>query len=160
MMKLTLAFAGAAIVAATALTGGPSTTSAAETAIISKKSAHGVVETIDRLEKALTANGITIFTRVDHAKGAKSVDLELAPTLLLVFGNPKLGTPLMQSNRAIGLDLPLKALAWEDANGDVYLSYTSPDALKARHEIADRDKVFENMAKALDGMTTTATKAE
>ncbi len=132
----------------------------AEGITITKPSAHSVTATLDRLQKVLESKGITIFTRIDHAAGAKKVGQDLPPTQLLVFGNPKLGTPLMQSNRAIGLDLPMKALAWQDADGKVFLTYTAPSALKDRHKIGSRDKVFGTMTKALDAFTTAATKAE
>lgn len=128
--------------------------------VISKKSAHSVTATLDRFEKILKSKGITVFTRIDHAAGAKSVGTELSPTELIIFGNPKLGTPLMQETRAIGLDLPMKALAWADADGTVYLSYTAPSALKARYGIEGAAKVLDTMTQALDGLTTAATKAE
>ncbi|MEO1207198.1 MAG: DUF302 domain-containing protein [Pseudomonadota bacterium] len=152
------ALAALAVILTTAMT---TQTAIADTALlITKKSSVSVPETLNRLEKALTTKGIKIFARVDHSAGGKSVDLELPPTELLIFGNPKLGTPLMQSARAIGIDLPMKALAWQDADGTVYLSYNNPDALKARHAIADRDAVFAKMTKALDAMTNKATGAE
>ena len=128
----------------------------ASDAVVTKTSAHSVGVTLDRLAAILTSKGITVFTRVDHGAGAKKVGAELKPTQLLVFGNPKLGSPLMQSNRAIGLDLPMKALAWQGDDGKTYLSYTAPSALKARHGIADRDGVFKKMTGALDKFTTAA----
>lgn len=128
--------------------------------VITKKSAHSVSATLDRFEKILKSKGITVFTRIDHAAGAKKVGADLPATELIIFGNPKLGTPLMQKARSIGLDLPMKALAWADADGTVYLSYTAPAALKARHGVEGTDKVFGVMTKALDGLTTAATKAE
>jgi uncharacterized protein (DUF302 family) len=96
-------------------------------------SAHGVKDTIDRLESDVKSKGMTIFARVDHAAGAKAAGLTLRPTELLMFGNAKGGTPLMQANQTIGIDLPLKALAWEDADGKVWLSYNEPAWLAARH---------------------------
>ncbi|MEM9027353.1 MAG: DUF302 domain-containing protein [Pseudomonadota bacterium] len=132
----------------------------AEGITVTKPSAHSVAVTLDRLTKILESKGITVFARVDHAAGAKKAGAKLPPTQLLIFGNPKLGTPLMQSNRAIGLDLPMKALAWEDKDGKVFLTYTAPAALKSRHAITDRDKVFQTMTGALNGLTTAATKAE
>ncbi len=96
-------------------------------------SAHGVKDTIDRLESDVKSKGMTIFARVDHAAGAKAVGLALRPTELLIFGNAKGGTPLMQASQTIGIDLPLKALAWEDADGKVWLSYNEPAWLAARH---------------------------
>ena len=120
-------------------------------------SKHAVSETIDRLESALKSKGINVMARIDHAAGAKKAGLDLPPTTLLIFGNPKLGTPLMQSNRMIALDLPMKALAWEDEDGKVWLSYTTPETLKARHDIGDRDKVFEKMTGALANFAKAAT---
>jgi uncharacterized protein (DUF302 family) len=96
-------------------------------------SAHGVKDTIDRLESDVKSKGMTIFARVDHSAGAKEVGLVLRPTELLMFGNARGGTPLMQANQTIGIDLPLKALAWEDADGKVWLSYNEPAWLAARH---------------------------
>ena len=92
------------------------------TGLIAIASTHSVKETIDRLAAALTAEGIAIFARVDHAAGAASVGMALRPTELIIFGHPKGGTPLMQADQAIGIDLPLKALAWEDAAGKVWLT--------------------------------------
>ncbi|MEO1694803.1 MAG: DUF302 domain-containing protein [Pseudomonadota bacterium] len=125
--------------------------------VVTKPSALSVKATIDKLETALKSKGISIFGRVDHAANAKSAGMTVPPTLLLIFGNPKLGTPLMMSERAIGLDLPMKALAWEDADGKVYLSYTKPEALKARYGISDRDPVFKKMTGALNTFSTAAT---
>jgi uncharacterized protein (DUF302 family) len=117
---------------------------------------HSVKEAIDRLEAALRAKGVTVFARVDHAAGAASVDLKLRPTEVLIFGNPKAGTPLMQANQTIGLDLPLKILAWEDAEGKVWLTYNDPDWLARRHRLRNSAKpavdalavVLANFAKA------------
>ncbi len=116
---------------------------------VTKESKYSVSDTIDRLEKVLKSKGLTIFARIDHAAGAKKANLELAPTQLLIFGNPKLGTPLMQSNPTIGIDLPQKALAWKDADGKVWLTYNNPAALKARHEIEGKDKVLGIITGAL-----------
>lgn len=129
----------------------------AHSGLIVKPSAHGVTETLDRLEAVLKKKGVTVFARVDHAAGAKKAGLALAPTQVLIFGNPKLGTPLMQSKRAIGIDLPLKVLAWKDGNGKVWLAYNDPAYLAKRHAIADRDPVFAKMAKILDKLTGIAT---
>ena len=124
--------------------------------LIVKQSKHNVTETLDRLAKIMQSKGITIFARVNHTAGAKKVGLKMLPTELLIFGNPKMGTPLMLSNRAIGIDLPLKALAWRDKDGKVWLGYTKPSVLKSRHGIADRDPVFKKMTGALDKLTTAA----
>lgn len=105
----------------------------AENGLITVSSAHGVKETIDRFENDMKSKGMTIFARIDHAAGAKAVGLTLRPTELLIFGNAKAGTPLMQSHQTLGIDLPLKVLAWEDAAGKVWLSYNEPVWLAARH---------------------------
>lgn len=131
---------------------------AAETLVV-KESKHSVKMTLNRLEKILLSKGIKIMGRVDHAAGAKAAGLELAETELLIFGNPKLGTPLMQSNPHIGVALPMKVLAWKDKNGKVFLGYTAPNDLKARFGITDKDAVFATMTKALDAFTTAAAAA-
>lgn len=130
----------------------------AESGMISKKSAHSVAETIDRLEKILTEKGLTIFARVDHAAGAKKAGLELAPTQLLIFGNPKLGTPLMKASATTALDLPQKALAHQTASGDVFLTYNDPAYLSSRHKIEGADKVLKKITGALDKFTSAAVK--
>ncbi len=126
--------------------------------LIMKRSQHSVGETLDRLETALKAKGLTIFARVDHAAGAAKADLDLPPTQLLIFGNPRLGTPLMQSNRTVAIDLPQKALAFEDAEGQVWLAYNDPEHLAARHDITDRQAIRDKIAKALDAFTDKATQ--
>lgn len=130
----------------------------ADTGMISKKSAHSVAETIDRLEAILKEKGLTVFARIDHAAGAKKADLQLAPTQVLIFGNPKLGTPLMAASATTALDLPQKALAYQDASGDVFLVYNDPAYLMARHEIAGRDEVLKKITGALDNFTNAAVK--
>jgi uncharacterized protein (DUF302 family) len=101
--------------------------------LVTVSSAHGVKETIDRFEGDVKSKGMTIFARIDHAAGAEAVGLTLRPTELLIFGNARGGTPLMQSHQTLGIDLPLKVLAWEDADGKVWLSYNEPGWLAARH---------------------------
>lgn len=113
------------------------------------ESPYSVSETADKLVKVLTSKGITMFARVNHAKGAANIGQSLPPTVLLIFGNPKLGTPLMNSNREIGLDLPLKALIWETAEGKTKITYNDPAYLKMRHKIMDQDGVFQKMTGAL-----------
>lgn len=126
--------------------------------LIVKDSDFGVVKTLDRLGIALERAGITVFSRIPHDKGAAKVGLTLAPTQVIIFGNPKLGTPLMQSNPAIGLDLPLKAIAWETADGKTKIAYTDPSWLAKRYSITDKDKVFAKMTGALNKFTDMATK--
>jgi len=124
--------------------------------VVVKKSNHSVGETIDRLAAVLTAKGLTIFARVDHEAGAGKAGLDLRPTVVLIFGNPKLGTPLMQAAPSTAIDLPQKALAYEDEAGDVYLLYNDPAYLAARHGIAGRDAVLKKIAGALDKFTDAA----
>lgn len=126
--------------------------------MIVKDSDFGVTKTIDRLGIALERKGIKVFKRINHARGAESVGMELAPSEVILFGTPKTGTPLMQSNPMIGLDLPLKALAWTAADGSVKLGYTDPAWLAARYGITDKAKVFKMMTGALNKFTDMATK--
>jgi uncharacterized protein (DUF302 family) len=96
-------------------------------------SAFSVRDTVDRLERTAVARGLTVFARIDHAGGAAQVGMTLRPTELVLFGNPRAGTPLMQDRQTAGIDLPLKALAWEDAEGHVWLSYNEATWLAKRH---------------------------
>jgi uncharacterized protein (DUF302 family) len=117
---------------------------AADNGIISKPSGSSVSETLDRLEKVVKAKGLTVFARVDHSTEAEKVGLKLPPMQLLIFGNPKTGTAMMNASPTIGIDLPLKALAWEDRNGQVWLSYNSPDYLQRRHDL--KEEFLKNLA--------------
>ena len=101
--------------------------------LITIKSSFGPEETMNRFESEVRAKGMTVFAHIDHAAGAAAVGLSLRPTDLLVFGNAKGGTPLMQSVQTIGIDLPLKALVWQDAAGVTWLSYNDPAWLAKRH---------------------------
>ena len=112
--------------------------------IISQPSPYSVTETINRLEAALQAKGIAIFVRIDQQAEAEKVGLSLRPTQLLLFGNPKAGTPLMAAEPTIALDLPLKVLAWEAADGKVWLSYNDPTYLKQRFSLSD--ELVKNIA--------------
>jgi uncharacterized protein (DUF302 family) len=96
-------------------------------------SSHSVAETIERLESRLKEHGITIFARLDFAADAARAGLTIRPEGMLIFGNPKAGTPLMQAVPAAGLDLPLKALVWEDAQGKAWVAYNRPEYIVARH---------------------------
>jgi uncharacterized protein (DUF302 family) len=123
------------------------------------KSAHSVTATLDRFEAAAKGKGLNIFLRVDHAAGAKKIGKDLRPTELLVFGNPQGGTPLMLCAQTSGIDLPLKALAWQDASGQVWLGYNDPQFLAARHKQGgDCGPVTQNLRKALDGLAAGAVK--
>ncbi len=130
---------------------------AQDNGLIVKPSSFGVAETLDRLAALFGERGIRVIARVDHAGAAKTVDIDFPPSEVLIFGNPNLGSPLMQSGATIGVDLPLKVLAWQDADGKVWVTYNDPDWLRDRHGITDRDENFAGMAKALDGLTTAAT---
>jgi uncharacterized protein (DUF302 family) len=124
--------------------------------LVVKESVHSVKDTIDRVVAALEPRGIKPALRVDHAAGAKSAGLDMAPAEVLVFGNPKLGTPLMQANPRIALELPMRVVAWQDAAGKVFLAYTAPEALKARYGVTGRDEVFGTMAGVLEAVTASA----
>ena len=118
--------------------------------LITLASNHPVKATMDRLEAALRDKGITLFARIDHAAGAASVDMPLRPTELIIFGNPKAGTPLMQARQSIGIDLPLKMLGWEDAAGKVWLAYNDPAWLARRHGLeGEAEAAVAGLAKAL-----------
>jgi uncharacterized protein (DUF302 family) len=101
--------------------------------LITLRSAHDFSTTLERLLQILKAKGVTVFAQIDHAAGAAGVGLTLRPTTLVVFGNPAAGTPLMQAAQTAGIDLPLKALVWQDAGGEVHLSYNDPAWIAARH---------------------------
>lgn len=116
------------------------------------RSPVSVKETIDRFEAAAKSRGLNIFLRLDHAAGAAAVGKKLRPTELLVFGNAQGGTPLMECAQSAGIDLPLKALAWQDAGGQVWLGYNDPKYVASRHGAGDCGPVVENMSKALAGM--------
>jgi uncharacterized protein (DUF302 family) len=99
---------------------------------------HSVPDTVERLEAALTARGIKVFAQIDQAEEARAVGLTLLPTVLVIFGDPKAGTPLMNQHPSLAVDLPLKALIWESPEGGVRLSYNSPDYLQERHGLESR----------------------
>jgi len=134
------------------------TSAMAAEGLVVKPSNYSVQETMDRLEAALTDKGLTIFGRVDHQAGAEKAGLELAPTQVLIFGNPKLGTPLMAGAPTTAIDLPQKALAYEDADGKVFLAYNDIGYLQARHGIEGPEKVIETIRGALGNFTDAATK--
>ena len=124
------------------------------------QSPFGPKETMDRLEAEIKAKGMTVFARIDHAAGAAAVGLPLRPTELLIFGNAKGGTPLMQSIQSIGIDLPLKALVWQDGAGNTWLSYNDPSWLAKRHGLGDEvDATVTALAAALDALARAATKS-
>ncbi len=115
-------------------------------------SPHSVVETINRLEATVKARGLNVFARIDHAGGASKIGKTLRPTELLIFGNPQGGTPFMECAQTMGFELPLKALAWEDAQGKTWIGVSDPAALAKRHNVASCPAA-ENLSKALGGIT-------
>lgn len=125
--------------------------------LVSIKSPYTVKESVDRFEKILKKKGLTIFSRINHSKNAASVGLELMPTEVIVFGNPKVGTPLMQCSKTVAIDLPQKALFWTDAKGQAWLSYNNPEYLKERHNIVGCDHVIEKISGVLDALSRAAT---
>jgi uncharacterized protein (DUF302 family) len=128
-----------------------------EDGLVTIASNHSVNATIDRVADSLTAKGIAIFARIDHAAGATSVGLPLRPTELLIFGNPKAGTPLMQSRQTIGIDLPLKCLGWQDEAGRVWLSYNDVRWLAQRHGLdAEAAPAVDALAHLLAGIAAAA----
>ncbi len=130
---------------------------AAQGGLVSVKSSHNVLTTANRLESALQEKGITVFARIDHAAGAQQIGQALKPTLLIIFGSPAMGTPLIQRSRSIGLDLPLKALIWEDSAGQVWFTYNTPDYLTRRHGITEMGATIQKMEQALSNFAMAAT---
>jgi uncharacterized protein (DUF302 family) len=123
-------------------------------------SRFGPKETMDRLDAEIRAQGMTVFARIDHAAGAAEVGLKLAPTELIIFGNARGGTPLMQSAQTVGIDLPVKALVWEDAAGKTWLSYNEPSWVAQRHGIAIAEPVVSKMAAALSAISRIAADSQ
>jgi uncharacterized protein (DUF302 family) len=122
-------------------------------------SAYGAKETADRLEAEIRAKGMAVFARIDHAAGAAQAGLALRPTEVLIFGNAKAGTPLMQASQTIGIDLPLKVLVWQDASGKVWLSYNEPSWIVRRHGLpAGTKATIDTMADGLGGLARKATQ--
>lgn len=131
-------------------------TAAAAQAITAMESKFAVKETADRLAAELDKRGIKIAARIDHAAGAKAAGLDMPPTEVIMFGNPKLGTPLMLAQPSVAIDLPMKMLIWQDKTGKVWIGYTAPSALKDRYQITGQDEPLKSMAGALDGLAKAA----
>mgnify|MGYP000406448325 CR=1 FL=1 len=125
--------------------------------LVTTPSTMSVADTMDKFEKIVSGKGMKVFSRVNHTAGAKSVGQELRPTELLIFGNPKGGTPLMQCSQSFAIDLPLKALVWEDAEGKVWLGVNDMDMLAKRHNATDCPAVAK-VKGALGKFTAAATK--
>jgi uncharacterized protein (DUF302 family) len=121
--------------------------------LVEIKSPASVQQTTDRLEQLVDARGLTVFARIDHAAGAATIGQTLRPTELLVFGNPRGGTPFIQCAQSIGIDLPLKMLVWEDDDGQVWLGYSDPAFIARRHGVPDCPAV-DKLTGALHGLAT------
>ena len=132
-------------------------TASAGDGLISVKSSHDVKVTADRLENILNQKGMTVFIRINHSAGAQKVGKKLRPTELVVFGNPKVGTPLMQCSQSVAIDLPQKALIWQDDKGQAWLTYNDPNYLAQRHGLSDCTEVIKKVEKALSNFAKAAT---
>jgi uncharacterized protein (DUF302 family) len=130
---------------------------AAETDLVTLPSAHGVTETVERLKVLLAGKGVEVFAHIDHAAAARKAGLSLRPTQVLVFGNPRAGTPLMQARRTIGLDLPLRTLVWEDEAGTVRLTYRRVADLARQHRVTGHDQTVQALDDGLAGLARAAT---
>jgi len=126
--------------------------------VINVASNHSVEQTANKLEKVLLSKGMKVFTRVKHSEGAKSVGININPTELIIFGNPKVGSPLMKCAPTVAIDLPQKAVIWQDAKNKVWISYNDPAYLKKRHNIQGCDKVLAKVSGALSKLTGAAAK--
>lgn len=129
-----------------------------EAGLVTAASEFPVGETVDRLAEAVAAAGLTVFARIDHAANATQAGLDLRPTQLLIFGNPRGGTPLMQDRQTAGIDLPVKALAWQDEAGQVWLTYNDAEWLAARHGLRPRSRAgVEAIAAGMVALVARAT---
>jgi uncharacterized protein (DUF302 family) len=125
--------------------------------LVTLPSTRGVNETVERLKALLAEKGIEVFAHIDHAAAAKKAGLPLRPMQVLIFGNPRAGTPLMQARQTAGLDLPLRALVWEDEAGKVWLTYRRVAALTRQHQITGRDEAVKALDDGLAGLARAAT---
>ena len=130
----------------------------AESGLINVRSSHDVKKTADRLETILKEKGMTVFLRVDHSEGARKAGKQLRLTELVIFGNPKVGAPLMQCGQTVAIDLPQKALIWQAESGQVWLTYNDPMYLANRHDIHSCQEVFNKVKKALNNFAKAATR--
>ena len=126
--------------------------------MINVPSEYNVVETADRLEKIVNEKGLMLFNRIKHSKGAAKHGIELRETELIIFGNPKVGGPLMKCQQSAAIDLPQKALVWEDNEAGVWISYNDPRYLQKRHNITGCEEVISKIEKALAGIANSAAR--
>ena len=124
--------------------------------VVNVQSTFNVEETADRLESVLQEKGMTIFNRIKHSEAAAGVGIELRNTELIIFGNPKVGSPLMKCQQSVAIDLPQKALIWEDEGAKVWISYNDPRYLQKRHNISGCEEVISKIEKALAGIAESA----
>jgi len=124
--------------------------------VINVPSAFKVEETANRMKNILQQKGMTLFNQIDHSDGAAKAGIDLRDTVLLIFGNPKVGSPLMQCQQSVAIDLPQKALIWEDEKGQVWISYNDPMYLQKRHNVPGCEKVIIKITQALAGITKSA----
>ena len=123
------------------------------------RSSFGPKETIDRLEVEIRGKGMEVFARIDHAAGAANVGLTLAPTELIIFGNARGGTPLMQSVQTVGIDLPLKILVWQDTANKTWLSYNEPSWIAQRHGVVGTESTIDKLTELLGTITREAARS-
>ncbi|MGD9010361.1 MAG: DUF302 domain-containing protein [Desulfobacteraceae bacterium] len=126
--------------------------------MINVQSDYNVQETADRLERILKEKGMTVFNRIRHSKGAAGVGIKLRDTELILFGNPKVGSPLMNCQQSVAIDLPQKALIWKDGHSTVWVSYNDPKYIEKRHDVSGCEDVILKIEKALAGITAAAAK--
>jgi uncharacterized protein (DUF302 family) len=119
-------------------------------------SSFGPSQTMERLEAGIRSNGMELFARIDHAAGAAKAGLTLAPTALVIFGNARGGTPLMQAVQTVGIDLPLRILVWQDTTNNTWISYNEPSWIARRHGVVGAESTIEKLAKLLGGITKEA----
>ncbi len=129
---------------------------AAADGMVNVSSTFTVEETADRMERILKEKGMTIFNRIKHSEGARKVGISLRATELIIFGNPKVGSPLMRCQQSVAIDLPQKALIWEDDKAKVWISYNDPRYLERRHDISGCEEVISKIQQALGGITKAA----
>ena len=132
------------------------TPAAAIEGMVNVPSAFSVEETADRMVRILSEKGMTLFNRIEHSEGGSKVGIDLRDTELIIFGNPKVGSPLMKCQQSVAIDLPQKALIWSDESSRVWISYNDPEYLKKRHNITGCDAVISKIEKALSGITKAA----
>lgn len=146
----------ASLLGATIMTNSIAGESQTPEALISMQSNHSVTDTANRFAKLVEDKGLKLFARINHSDNASKVDLELAPTEVILFGNPLVGTKLMQCAPTIAIDLPQKALVWQDKKGDTHIAYNNPQYLKYQHDIQGCDEILQKVGGLLAGLSKAA----